>query len=182
MHSFYPQFKELTVKSLKSGLRQLEFEESFGCGSSTDANHINDGMLRVLAIIAQAHTDHSFLLFDEIENGINPALVPKLMEYLVNLTRDGRKQVMVTTHSPVILNYLDDEVAKEGVILLYKKQDGKTRSIRYFDIPENARKLKSLGPGEVFVDTDLTELVESLPGEPEPLESDPPKAAPARRK
>lgn len=182
MRDYYPYFGSLRVKALRSGWKQLIVNEVYGDGTSMEANHVNDGMLRVLAIIAQAQTDHSFLLFDEIENGINPALVPKLMEYLVNLTRDGRKQVMVTTHSPLILNYLDDEVAKEGVILLYKKQDGKTRSIRYFDVPENARKLKSLGPGEVFVDTDLTELVESLPGEPEPLESDPPKAAPARRK
>jgi len=69
---------------------------------------------------------------------------------------------MVTTHSPMILNYLPDDVAKESVILLYKTRQGITRCKRYFDIPATAHKLKALAPGEVFVDTDLTTLVQSF--------------------
>jgi hypothetical protein len=72
------------------------------------------------------------------------------------------QQVMVTTHSPMILNYLPDDVAKESVILLYKTRQGITRCKRYFDIPATAHKLKALAPGEVFVDTDLTTLVQSF--------------------
>jgi len=69
---------------------------------------------------------------------------------------------MVTTHSPMILNYLPDDVAKEAVLLLYKTANGFTRCTRYFDLTDTAKKLNALGPGEVFVDTDLTALIAQL--------------------
>jgi predicted ATPase len=115
-------------------------------------------MLRLLAILAQTWTDHRFLLFDEIENGINPELIERLVQQLFS----APQQVMVTTHSPMILNYLPDDVAKESVILLYKTRNGFTQAMRYFDLPDTADKLKALGPGEVFVDTDLTVLTQQL--------------------
>jgi predicted ATPase len=129
------------------------------------ANHINDGFLRVIAILSQSFTEHQMLLLDEIENGINPALIEKLMDFLVGLGKQG-KQVIITTHSPVILNFLDDQVARDGVVLLYKTADGRTRACRYFDQPETGYKLQVLGPGEVFVDTDLTKLAARLASEP----------------
>ena len=125
------------------------------------AGHINDGFLRVIAIVSQTFTSHEVLLLDEIENGINPALVEELMRFLVSLGTVA-KQVIVTTHSPVILNFLDDEIARQGVILLYRTEQGDTKSCRYFDQPETGHKLRALGPGEVFVDTDLTKMVNRL--------------------
>ena len=160
---FYPQLTGWEIKSLRGGWKILRILESYPGSGVVDASHINDGFLRVIAILAQAHSQHQFLLFDEIENGINPALVEKLMDFLVALAKKG-KQVIVTTHSPMILNFLDDAVARESVILLYKTADGKTQCCRYFDQPETSRKLEALGPGEVFVDTDLTKLVERLSG------------------
>ena len=68
------------------------------------------------------------MLFDEIENGINPEVVEFVIDKLVN----ARQQVLVTTHSPMILNYLDDEMAKKGVIYLYKTPQGHTKSIPFF--------------------------------------------------
>lgn len=82
----------------------------------TEARHINDGMLRLLTILAQTQTSHSFLLFDEIENGVNPELVERLVNVLLN----APQQVLVTTHSPMILNYLPDNVARESVMFIYR--------------------------------------------------------------
>jgi hypothetical protein len=62
----------------------------------------------------------------------------------------------------MILNYLSDEVAKEGVIYLYKTPQGATRAIPFFSIPSLAEKLTVMGPGEAFVDTDLTALSEEI--------------------
>ena len=116
-------------------------------------------MLRLIAILAEIQDQrHHFLLFDEIENGINPELVEFVLDALVS----APQQVMVTTHSPVILNYLDDEVARAGVIYLYKTDEGHTRSIPFFSIPSLAEKLKFMGPGEAFVDTNLTALADEI--------------------
>ena len=82
----------------------------------------------------------------------------KLVDFLIGCG----KQVIVTTHSPMILNYIPDEVAKEGVIMLYRTSKGETRSARFFDLPAMQQKLRALGPGEVFADTRLTELTAEL--------------------
>jgi predicted ATPase len=159
LKEFYPLLRDWTVKSLAFGWKNLRLTEEYGEKLVLDATHINDGLLRIMAILAQAQSTHSFLLFDEIENGINPELVEKLVAFLIGLDR----QVIVTTHSPMILNYIPDEVARQSVILLYKPADGKTRCVRFFDLPQMTAKLRSLGPGEVFADTKLTELVAQLP-------------------
>lgn len=167
LKEFYPQLRHWSVKGYRAGWKSLRIFENYAKLSAVDAGHINDGFLRVIAILSQQFTDHQVLLLDEIENGINPAVVEKLMDFLVGLGRNG-KQIIVTTHSPVILNFLDDAVARDGVILLYKTTEGRTQACRYFDQPETDYKLKALGPGEVFVDTDLTKLVARLASEAAP--------------
>jgi hypothetical protein len=81
-----------------------------------------------------------------------------MLGYLVNID----KQVMVTTHSPMILNYLEDGVAKAGVQYIYKLDNGQTQAIPFFEIPSLAKKLSVMGPGEAFVDTQLSQLIDEI--------------------
>lgn len=155
----YPQLNSISTKSLRSGWKQLEVGENYGDRKLTStARHLNDGMLRLMAILLQLEIGNAFLLFDEIENGINPELIEYLIDHLVN----SNDQVLVTTHSPMVLNFMDDNVAREGVHYLYKTRSGFTRSIRLFDIPSMSKKLEFMGPGEAFIDTDLTKLCEEI--------------------
>jgi len=164
---FYPQFQDLQVKALRFGWKKLWVQETYEGNLGTAATHLNDCLLRVLAILAQGFTTkHTFLLFDEIENGVNPALVEQLVDFLVGLGQKG-KQIVVTTHSPVILNFLEDAVARDAVVFLYKTKRGHTRACRFFDQPETRQKLDLLGPGEVFVDTDLAAMANRLSEEAE---------------
>ena len=165
LKSAYPQLESLNTTSLRSGWKQLEITETYrGTDEgvlprmTTEARHVNDGMLRLIAILAELQSDHQFLLFDEIENGINPELV----EFVLAALTMTPKQVLVTTHSPMILNYLSDELAKEAVVYLYKTPQGFTRAIPFFSIPSLAEKLTVMGPGEVFVDTNLIALSEEI--------------------
>lgn len=158
LQGFYPHLRDWRVKTLRAGWKDLWFGEDYPGASNVQAAHINDGLLRVMAILAQAHSPYSLLLFDEIENGINPELVEKLVDFLIGCG----KQVVVTTHSPLILNYIPDEIAKPGVVMLYKTRQGETRSVRFFDLPEMQEKLRVLGPGEVFADTRLSQLASEL--------------------
>lgn len=155
----YPQLDSIVTKSLRSGWKQLEVNEHYGDRKLTStARHVNDGMLRLMAILLQLEIGNAFLLFDEIENGINPELIEYLIDHLVN-TND---QVLVTTHSPMILNFMEDGVARLGVHYLYKTKEGFTRSIKLFDIPSMAKKLEFMGPGEAFIDTDLIQLYREI--------------------
>lgn len=159
LKKIYKSLDEVKTKSLASGWKQLEVVEHYDQQKmTTTARHLNDGMLRLMAILVQLELGNAFLLFDEIENGINPELIEYLIDHLVN-TSD---QVLVTTHSPMILNFMEDHVAKNGVVYLYKNASGHTQSIRLFDIPSMSKKLQFMGPGEAFVDTDLTQLYDEI--------------------
>ncbi len=160
----YKHLDTMNVRSLRSGWKLLEIQERFGDKKlTTEARHINDGMLRLTAILSELGSDHRFVLLDEIENGINPELV----EFVIDLLTTTPKQVLVTTHSPLILNYLEDEVARAGVMYLYKTADGHTQAVPFFNIPSLAKKLEVMGPGEAFVDTNLTLLSEEIKQMPE---------------
>jgi predicted ATPase len=155
----YGQLDSIDTRSLRSGWKQLEITEHYKNKKlKTIARHMNDGMLRLMAILSQLESDSKFILFDEIENGINPELVEFLIDHLVN----AKYQIMVTTHSPMVLNFLEDADAKQGVIYLYKTDQGFTKSIKMFEIPSMAKKLEFMGPGEAFIDTDLTVLYKEI--------------------
>lgn len=157
LQSFYPNLQDYKVSSQQSGWKKLTIIEKFEHQKiETEARHINDGLLRILAILAQSSSNHSLILLDEIENGINPEIVEKLVDSLVN----SSQQILVTTHSPMILNYLEDATARESVQFIYKNDIGETRARPFFSIPRIGEKLDYMGPGEAFVDTDLTALTQ----------------------
>jgi len=156
LKELYPSLVKVDATVQKSaGTVRLEIEEKFGEKIiKTEARHINDGLLRFMAVFAQLTKKQSALLLDEIENGVNPELIEKLVDSLV----EANTQVIVTTHSPMILNYMEDDVARAGVVYLYKNAQGATQAIRLFDLPSMQRKLKFMGPGEAYEDTILENL------------------------
>lgn len=157
LRKFYPALIDFKVTSQKSGWKKLSVLEKFGEHKlETDATHMNDGLLRILAVLAQSESDRSLILLDEIENGINQEIVEKLVDALVA----SPQQMMVTTHSPLILNYLEDDVARKAVQFIYKTPQGESRIRHFFEIPRIGEKLRYMGPGDAFVDTDLEALTQ----------------------
>lgn len=157
LKTFYPQIVDFKVSNVQAGWKKLTVTEQYGeRRQETEATHISDGMLRTLAVLSQVDVDRSLVLLDEIENGINPEIVEPLVDALVQ----SPQQMLVTTHSPMILNYLDDDTARKSVQFVYKGPDGSTRVRRFFDIERINRKLDVMGPGEAFVDTDLRALTQ----------------------
>lgn len=162
LKDFYPSLEDYRISTSKGGWKSLHVTEARQATTEhglrvleTEAGHLNDGLLRILAILAEAKsTGSTMLLLDEIENGINPEIVEKLVDRLVS----APLQMIVTTHSPMILNYLTDAVAKQSVQFIYKDEYGRTNVRPLFTIPRIEKKLDYMGPGEAFVDTDLVAL------------------------
>jgi predicted ATP-binding protein involved in virulence len=98
------------------------------------------------------------VLIDEIEDGFNPELLQRLVDYLRS---DSSAQVLMTTHSPLIINFMPDEMARKSVKFVYKNQQGETAAIDFFGLPGVGEKLGLLGPGEVMVDVNLEEKSKS---------------------
>lgn len=158
LRDFYPQVDKFEIKKKKLGRKDLLIREA-ALKAPVTAEHINDGYLRILAMLSQKYSKAGFLLFDEIENGINQELIEKL---LVQLQNFNGKQVMVTTHSALVLNYLEDAVAKDSVVLLYKDTKGFTKAVKFFEIPEIAKQMDFMAPGQIMSQTNLIELSEKL--------------------
>ncbi|WP_035826885.1 AAA family ATPase [Janthinobacterium sp. RA13] len=155
LRTFYPRVIDFKSSPTKGGWKRLSIIEDFdGKHVETEVRHINDGLLRVLAMLAQTLDGNAMLLFDEVENGVNPEIVEKLVNLLVN----AKQQILVTTHNPMILNYLEDDVARESVLFVYKTPEGFTRARQFFSLPGIGEKLDLMGPGEAFIDTDLVAL------------------------
>lgn len=157
LKKFYPALVDFKITSQRSGWKKLSVFEQFGEQRlETEALHLNDGLLRILAVLTQADAGRSMLLLDELENGINQEMVETLVDTLLQ----SPQQLLVTTHSPLLLNYLPDDVARSAVLLAYKTPAGETRIRRFFDVPRMAAKLQGMGPGDAFVDTDLKLLTQ----------------------
>jgi predicted ATPase len=154
---FYPRLEDFKVTNQRAGWKKLSIIEQYeGHRIETESSHISDGLLRILAVLAQSGSDRSLILLDEIENGINQEIIEKLVDTLVA----SPQQMLVTTHSPLILNFLDDEIARKSVLFIYKTPQGESHIRPFFEIPRIGEKLSYMGPGDAFVDTNLEALTE----------------------
>ena len=151
----YPALDAVNVKKLPNGLKQLEVVEN---KIKTESQHLSDSMLRLIAILAQLQSDRNVVAFDEIENGINTEAVAFLMRTLI----EAKQQVIVETHSPLLLNFLDNDLAGESIQYFYKTAEGYTQCKKFFSIPSVAQRTKVLGAGDIFLDTELYRLNEKL--------------------
>lgn len=90
------------------------------------SSDISDGTLRILAFLTALYQEDtpSIICFEELENGVHPWLLHKMMELLKTVSTEGINgkpvQILITTHSPVLLNYVEPhqvravELDKEG--------------------------------------------------------------------
>lgn len=158
LQNYYPQVTKInTYLNRATETIELEVVERHGNKTlKTKARHLNDGMLRMLAVLAEQFSPLETLLFDEIENGINPEIIEKVVDDLVA----SPKQIIVTTHSPMLLNYMTDEVAKQSVMLIYKNKKGATHATRFFALPTAKHKLESLAPGDAMLDVYLENIAQ----------------------
>lgn len=154
----------LSAISLRSGWKTLSLvEKQNNKFIETDSMHLSDGILRILAILSQLLTTESVLIFDEIEDGINQEFIEKLVDTLLA----SPHQTVVATHSPLLLNYLEDDIAKESILFVYKTKDGATRVENFFDIIAKYQTISDneynlLGAGEIMQRVNLLELTNNL--------------------
>jgi predicted ATPase len=86
-----------------------------------------------------------------------PLNLHEIVEKLVDLLWGTPQQILITTHSPILLK---DEQAKKSVIFTYKNKKGITQQRPFFK--GIAEKLEILGPGEAMLDVNLNELAQEL--------------------
>lgn len=94
-----------------------------------DEKSTNEGFLFLLFYLTLFNSKATprFFAIDNIETALNPRLITKLTEYLISRCFDNDKQVVITTHSPFVLDALD--LANKDVRLFVARRDidGHTR-------------------------------------------------------
>lgn len=146
LKSMVPQISDLNTMAIGEDQVELIFKEDFSGHSKIKSEHVSDGMLRLtaLAALAELPDEISLVALDEIENGLDPHIVPKLVNTLLN---DCDQQFIFTSHSVSLINELD----ANQVVLLARDPEGRTLASRLADIPKMRESLSIQGPGEIWL-------------------------------
>jgi AAA15 family ATPase/GTPase len=119
--------------------RKLKFFDSEG--NSYWADEVSEGVLYFLAIVCILHQPKppKFLLLEEPENGIHPRRISKIMDYIFDLAEEKDITVIMTSHSPIVLDEFKD--VPENVFVFDKNEETKaTEVVKLSDFIENYNK------------------------------------------
>lgn len=133
-HQMLP-FKYSEVINLSRGSRNLLFAEQKGAAYSE--LHMAAGERAILRLSKEiTHLDGALVLIDEVEAGLHPWVQQLLMLHLQQLALRNDLQIIVTSHSPVVL----DSVPPNGRIFLDRDESTGEVVVRpaYRDLIQNA--------------------------------------------
>lgn len=144
----------------KPGWTELITEERYGAKTmKIKSKNMSDGMLRLLAFLAICEMDPCTMLLDEIENGINLDYAEQIVHILDENCKSKNNQLIVTTHSPIFLDY----VQKENIRYLYREPaSGNCKCSSLAQNTELNEKLQYLYPGELFMNMSNKDIVDLL--------------------
>jgi predicted ATPase len=122
------------------------------CGKRISARSISDGTLHFLGTLLALRTAEpgSVILIEEIESGLHPTRIRLLVEYLETVTRERGIQIIATTHSPVVLQWLSDETLRSTIVFGRVPEHEGTIMRRLGDLPHFDEVVQRKGIDELF--------------------------------
>lgn len=115
---------------------------------------LSQGTLRITALLAVLRhpTPPSVLFVEELENGLDPRTLHLVVEEIRQFVESGRGQVVITTHSP----YLLDLLPLSQIVVVERDKKGAPT----FRRPDSDKKLKAwakdFAPGQLYTMGKLT--------------------------
>ncbi|MBM4345264.1 MAG: AAA family ATPase [Deltaproteobacteria bacterium] len=109
---------------------------------------LSTGTVRLLALLALLRhpSPPPLIIIEELENGLDPRCVHLLVDEIRNATEGGQTQVVVTTHSP----YLLDLFHVSHLVLVERREDGGARFRRPADSLAVQQWAKTYTPGQLY--------------------------------
>lgn len=158
LQTYAPFFENINIRKRSRNEVEIDIKERFS-NHRIDAQHLSDGMMRLLAILTLALTEsgYSTMMIEEIEDGINPNLAGEMIKTLTKVTQETKRQFILTTHNPLILDWVD--VA--SIHFMYRDKNGFVKQKTFKELPTVLQNLDYMNPGEIWINFDENELIET---------------------
>ncbi len=115
---------------------------------------LSDGTLRFAAITAAFFQPDmpGIITLEEIENGIHPSRLRLLLELLKSQSGGSGPQVFATTHSPVVLAWLDEKDYETTFLCKRDEETGASIITPLSEIPHLIELVRKQPIGELFTE------------------------------
>ena len=115
---------------------------------------LSDGTLRFAAIAAAFFQPDmpNLLTIEEIENGIHASRLRLLVELLRSQTQRQKTQVIATTHSPIVLAWLQEQEYAHTFFCKRDEQTGESKILPLIEIPHFNEIVKKQPIGDLFAE------------------------------
>ena len=141
-----PYIEKIDVISLEDNRRMFRLSEKYN-QLPVLSPFVSDGTMNILALISALYFESGdIILLEEPERNIHPALFIQLVSMMKEVSQN--KQVIITTHSPEILNCCE----LEDIHLISRDDGGFSKVSKPVDNKEVKVFIDELGIGQVFVD------------------------------
>jgi predicted ATPase len=105
-----PTFKEFTMPKINNDgtLQTIRFFDANNV--SYPASEVSEGVLYFLALLCIVHQPEppQLLLLEEPEKGVHPRRIKEVMNYIFTLAEQKNIQILMTTHSPFVVDEFKD--------------------------------------------------------------------------
>lgn len=158
------EIKDITfVKTQIDDVILVQKEQNGKTTESIDAARLSDGTLRCIAVLAavMSEPENSLIAIEELDNGIHPSRVIKLMQAICRIAAKRKIDLIMTTHNVTVLNGLKkNEIL--GVSVVYRDAQTQTsKIIPYVEIQNQAGLLASGGIGSAMESEKLLNAIKN---------------------
>ena len=114
MKAIMPELESISITTTEDRRLALQFRAE-GVGKAWNANEVSDGTIQALSmLVALLDPRSSMLIIEEPENAVHPWILRKI----VDISARANRQVLFTTHSPVLL----DDVESRSIFLMWMRE------------------------------------------------------------
>lgn len=165
------RIRELVTVKSDLGDVMLALREGKRKSDISPAREMSDGLLRFIAIATALLTSNRgldidsratstkdavepgvLLVIEELENGLHPSQASRVLGLILEASQALSTSVMVTTHSPALLNAMSGRLNRSVIVCYRDPEDGRSHLVRLPDLPGYAEAMAAGELGDAISD------------------------------
>ena len=153
---FYP-LEQLNTTRKRAGWVDMQVFEQFKNFQRISPSHMSDGFFRLLGMCSIPEFQHesSMILLDEVEDGIEPHVLPNLIK---QIDAETQAQLIMTSHSPLLVN----QFSPDQIIFVARDRSGRSHAAQPDELPNFREGLEYFGSGEIWANSERTHFYDEV--------------------